>query len=348
MMYRARITEKGTLGLFQCAISCTEKNPYGFYFQPIQCKNRRNKMKRKMWLVLMALPALVIFSLGIGGINIQAEEPDCPECWNYAIQGQGDTNGDGLVSLADFIAFKGAFGTDYWNDWNDGTGRYNPCGDFNRDGYVGLGDFTTFKGNYGKEEIFPVGLPGAPWPPRHYEESTCFEDLFEEWGYDYNTGPAYIELTFSNGFVSCGTASKWECNGHSAADFNGRTIRCYFDPERSYYSTKSGWHVVYVREGLCSGSIGDYPTSGWLEVQTFHQNNQPHYIYIDFLVACSGPSCPGDPFHGLSFARDEWNPADIHDGSALNVVECPICGVSNCKREQGEGGTVTWTFPGFE
>lgn len=98
-----------------------------------------------------------------------------PSCWNCPTQCHGDTNCDGVVNTSDWPVFRDAFGTDYWNDWNDGAGPYNPCADFNRDGYVDTVDWPAFRDNFGKQVSADCGL-GSVWPPEQEQSHpSCWD-----------------------------------------------------------------------------------------------------------------------------------------------------------------------------
>ncbi|MDE3001596.1 MAG: hypothetical protein OXU79_21175 [Gemmatimonadota bacterium] len=72
-----------------------------------------------------------------------AQAPACP----------GDFNGDGLVNLADFLAFAGGFGT------RSGDANYDARIDLDGNGAVDLTDFLAFAG------VFGTTCPVPPSPP---------------------------------------------------------------------------------------------------------------------------------------------------------------------------------------
>jgi len=84
-----------------------------------------------------------------------------PLCWDDT-QCYGDSNGDHVVGIGDFAAFRDSFLKSYPDP------AYNPCGDFNRDGTVGIADFGPFRDNFLKT-VPPTGMPycplGGKWPP---------------------------------------------------------------------------------------------------------------------------------------------------------------------------------------
>lgn len=88
-----------------------------------------------------------------------------PSCWNYLTQCHADSDGDGDVDLTDFYVFKDSFGTDYWNDWNNGAGPYNPCADYDRDGDGDLTDFFIFQEYFGEPNVPADCNCGGVWPP---------------------------------------------------------------------------------------------------------------------------------------------------------------------------------------
>ncbi len=59
----------------------------------------------------------------------------------------GDTNGDGLVSVAEFGEFRGTFGK------QAGEAGYNYLFDFDGDGAVGIADFGQFRNRFGKPKM---------------------------------------------------------------------------------------------------------------------------------------------------------------------------------------------------
>lgn len=63
---------------------------------------------------------------------------DGPECWNYPRFGEGDGNGDGLISFADLNLII--------NAWPPNA--YNPCADFNKDGLISFADLNIIINNW--------------------------------------------------------------------------------------------------------------------------------------------------------------------------------------------------------
>ncbi len=59
----------------------------------------------------------------------------------------GDTNGDGLVGIAEFGQFRNSFGKLV------GDPAYNQLFDFENDGAVGVGDFGQFRSRFGKPKL---------------------------------------------------------------------------------------------------------------------------------------------------------------------------------------------------
>lgn len=103
-------------------------------------------------------------------VDIGADEVYFPPCWNYLTQCYGDADGDRDVDLTDFYVFRDSFGIDYWNDWNNGAGPYNPCADYDRDGDGDLADFIIFRDHFGDINLPPdcnCGCAPCPdcWPP---------------------------------------------------------------------------------------------------------------------------------------------------------------------------------------
>ena len=95
-----------------------------------------------MWrcLVVMACAAFALVATtwrgGVGILNVplaSAQSAQCP----------GDFNGDGKVSLADFLAFAGGFGT------RSGEANYNAKLDMDGNGAINLSDFLVFAGVFG-------------------------------------------------------------------------------------------------------------------------------------------------------------------------------------------------------
>jgi len=62
-----------------------------------------------------------------------------PECWSYVGQPCGDSDGSGMVNIADLVALKAS--------WLKSTGQegYNPCADFDHSGMVNIADLVKLK-----------------------------------------------------------------------------------------------------------------------------------------------------------------------------------------------------------
>ncbi len=63
---------------------------------------------------------------------------DGPECWNYPRFGEGDGNGDGVITFADLQILINAWAPN----------PYNPCADFNKDGVVTFADLQILINNW--------------------------------------------------------------------------------------------------------------------------------------------------------------------------------------------------------
>jgi hypothetical protein len=98
-------------------------------------------------------------------IDMGAYEYYYPPAWNYSAQCNADCDDTNSVNTVDWPILRGAFNTNYWDDFNNGHGPYNPAADFNRDGYINQKDFTEFLNNFGR----PLPDQDCPcestWPP---------------------------------------------------------------------------------------------------------------------------------------------------------------------------------------
>jgi len=104
-------------------------------------------------------------------VDMGADEIYFPACWNCVTQCHADADCDGDVDTEDWPAFRDAFSTNYWDDWNDGAGPYNPCADYDRDGDVDTVDWPEFRDNFGKNPLdnnCECGCGSTPdcWPPQ--------------------------------------------------------------------------------------------------------------------------------------------------------------------------------------
>ncbi len=59
----------------------------------------------------------------------------------------GDTNGDGVVGIAEFGQFRSAFGK------LSSDPGYNALVDFDSDGAIGVSDFGQFRSRFGKPKL---------------------------------------------------------------------------------------------------------------------------------------------------------------------------------------------------
>ena len=89
-----------------------------------------------------------------------------------------DFDGNGVVDVADFLAFVDHFGA------RQGDGRYDAKYDLDSDGVVGISDFLIFIDNFGKEvPSSTVGIPDpspafSPYPVRDYTITLPITDRY--------------------------------------------------------------------------------------------------------------------------------------------------------------------------
>jgi len=88
----------------------------------------------------------------------------CPTfmvAWGTTTQCNGDADGNKIVNVDDWPAFKLAFGKVYPDP------KYNATADFNRDGKINVDDWPMFKLNFGKAPATncTFGMYGETWPP---------------------------------------------------------------------------------------------------------------------------------------------------------------------------------------
>ena len=81
-----------------------------------------------------------------------------PPCWTTT-QCYGDSNGDAVVTTADWPMFRDSFTSIYPQD------DYNPCADYNRDGAIDTADWPAFRDYFG-DGLVPADCPmDSVWPP---------------------------------------------------------------------------------------------------------------------------------------------------------------------------------------
>lgn len=80
----------------------------------------------------------------VGDVALTATMPACvdvtagPACWNYAMFGNGDSNGDGAITFTDLNAIINAWAPN----------PYNACADFNKDGAITFTDLNVIINNW--------------------------------------------------------------------------------------------------------------------------------------------------------------------------------------------------------
>ena len=104
------------------------------------------------------------FSIGVERVTIAESVTSTDELttgsvitFNATVSASPDFDGDGTVSLSDFLAFAGSFGS------SQGDARYEARFDLDGDGAVALSDFLIFAGAFGSE-VPPSGGGGGGNP----------------------------------------------------------------------------------------------------------------------------------------------------------------------------------------
>ncbi len=116
------------------------------------------------------------FTIGIEKVTVAESATSSDELttgsvitFNAAGSASPDFDGDGTVSLSDFLAFAGSFGS------SQGDARYEARFDLDGDGAVALSDFLIFAGAFGSE-VPPSGGAGTTPPTYTSQESFNLHD----------------------------------------------------------------------------------------------------------------------------------------------------------------------------